>query len=361
MIPAAVRRPQPRERRMKAIQRIIILFKARNLEFLRDRSAFGWNILFPLLVIVGFSLIFGYERTDEYKVGTVGRYESSDRLADEQLGKFREIKYIAFIPFKTENEALNKLLHHKIDLVIYPEKGEYWSSKTSPKSYIVERLLKASAVELKTHLKKETVRGVEIPYLEWLFPGILGMNMMFSALFGVGYVVVTYRKNGVLKRMSVTPVRPWEFLTAQILSRMFLLLLTTGIVFIGCELLYGFKVRGSYLALLIVFCVGGFSMISLALVVASRSSSEEFAGGVLNLITWPMMFLSEVWFSLEGARPWVQRMSRLFPLTQMVDAARRIMNDGAGLWEVQSQILILLLMSAVFLAAGSLMFKWHKG
>ncbi len=118
--------------------------------------------------------------------------------------------------------------------------------------------------------------------------------------------------------------------------------------------------RGSYLTLLLVFCLGGFSMISLALVVASRSSSEEFAGGILNLITWPMMFLSEVWFSLEGADPWVQKASKIFPLTQMIDAARKIMNDGAGIQDVQSNIIILASMSLVFLIMGSLLFKWQK-
>jgi len=342
------------------IKRILILFKARNLEFMRDRSAVAWNILFPLLIIIGFSLVFGDESQIQYKVGVVGPNVSADPVVQTQLNNFRETKYFDFLPFDSEKLALNKLMHHRIDLVINPEKRMYWSSMTSPKGYIAERLFISSSAKPKTSLAKETIAGREIPYIEWLFPGILGMNMMFSALFGVGYVVVTYRKVGVLKRMSVTPLRPWEFLTAQILSRMFLLILTTGIVFIGCKLLYGFQVRGSYLLLLLVFCLGGFSMISLSLVVASRSSSEEFASGILNLITWPMMFLSEVWFSLEGAGPWVKKISRLFPLTQMVEATREVMNDGAGLGDIQSHIIILIFMSLIFLAAGSILFKWHK-
>lgn len=341
--------------------RIWTLFKARNLEFLRDRSAFAWNILFPVFVIIGFSLIFNDERQSLYKVGIVASGPTVETPADAHLESFKKMKYIDFIPFASEDQALAKLLHHRIDLLINREKGTYWTSRTSPKGYIAERLLRSTADIPVSGFKKEEVRGTEIPYIEWLFPGILGMNMMFSALFGVGYVVVTYRKNGVLKRMSVTPLRPWEFLTSQILSRMYLLLLTTAIVFIGCKLMYGFQVRGSYLTLLLVVCLGGFSMISLALVVASRSGSEEFAGGILNLITWPMMFLSEVWFSLEGADPWVQKASRIFPLTQMIDAARKIMNDGAGFREVQSNILILAAMSLVFLVAGSLLFKWQKG
>ncbi len=341
--------------------RIWTLFKARNLEFLRDRSAFAWNILFPVLVIVGFSVLFSNDRQILYKVGIIGASAGVKDSSETQLQAFKKLRYIDFIPFSNEELAVPKLLHHRIDLLIDQEKKTYWTSRTSPTGYTAERLLKSSAVIPTTDLKKESVRGVEIPYIEWLFPGILGMNMMFSALFGVGYVVVTYRKNGVLKRMSVTPLRPWEFLTSQIMSRMFLLLLTTAIVFIGCKLMYGFQVRGSYLTLLLVVCLGGFSMISLALVVASRSGSEEFAGGILNMITWPMMFLSEVWFSLEGADPWVQKASKVFPLTQMIDAARKIMNDGAGIGEVQSNIIILAAMSLVFLVTGSLLFKWQKG
>ncbi len=342
------------------LNRIWTLFKARNIEFLRDRSAFAWNILFPIFVIVGFSVLFNDERQILYKVGVVGSEQAAGNIEDAQLSRFRKMKYIDFIPFKSEDQAVAKLLHHRIDLLINQKDGTYWTSKTSPKGYIAEHLFKSSSFIPNTDLKKESVHGVEIPYIEWLFPGILGMNMMFSALFGVGYVVVNYRKNGVLKRMSVTPLRPWEFLSSQIMSRMYLLLLTTAIVFIGCKLIYGFQVRGSYLTLFLVFCLGGFSMISLALVVASRSSSEEFAGGILNLITWPMMFLSEVWFSLEGSEPWVQHASKVFPLTQMIDAARKIMNDGAGIQDVQSNILILAAMSLVFVVMGSMLFKWQK-
>ncbi len=340
------------------LKRIWILFKARNLEFLRDRSALAWNILFPLLIIVGFSLVFGDKRQILYKAGLVG---GGTAASEERMKDFQRTRYVDFIKFNSEDQALDKLRHHRIDIVVNPDSGKFWTSRTSPKGYIAERLLNASSVKGESGFRKQSITGVEIPYIEWLFPGVLGMNIMFSALFGVGYVVVTYRKNGVLKRMSVTPLRPLEFLTSQVLSRMYLLLLTTAVVFIGCKLMYGFQVRGSYLALILVFILGGFSMISLALVVASRTGSEEFAGGVLNIITWPMMFLSEVWFSLEGAEPWVLRFARIFPLTHMVDAARKIMNDGAGLSDIKSSIIILAAMTLFCLTAGSLLFKWQKG
>ncbi|HDP79697.1 MAG TPA: ABC transporter permease, partial [Spirochaetes bacterium] len=222
------------------------------------------------------------------------------------------------------------------------------------------RLLLAGGDGANRGYARQSVAGREIPYVEWLFPGVLGMNIMFSSLFGVGYVVVRYRKNGALKRLSVTPVRPVEFLTAQVLSRLFVIMVTTSVVYAGSVVFYRFQCRGSYLTLFLVFVLGSFSMISLGLLIASRSGSEEFADGVLNLITWPMMFLSEVWFSLEGARPWVHRAAKVFPLTYMVDGARKVMNDGAGLGDISLHLAVMASMSLVFVVTGSLLFKWQK-
>ncbi|MBT4363610.1 MAG: ABC transporter permease [Desulfobacterales bacterium] len=346
-------------------RRIWTLFKTRNHEFFRDKSALGWNFVFPFLIIAGFGFLFGDNGKTLYKAGII-RTEVSEtasmNLSSNNLKFeiFRKTNFIEFIDFKSKDAAIEKLRHHRIDFLINPDSGKYWVSKSSPNGYIVEKLFHASFYDKPETFIKQTIKGREVPYVEWLFPGILGMNIMFSGLFGVGYVVVRYRKNDVLKRLSVTPLKPYEFLTSQILSRMYILLTTTFIVLAGCMLFFKFENRGSYANLFIIFALGGFSMVALGLIVASRSSSEEFAGGILNLITWPMMFLSEVWFSLEGAHPLVQQFSKLLPLTHLIDGARKIMNDGAGLLDIKYQVLMLTLMSIVFLVTGSVLFKWQK-
>ncbi|MBW1898871.1 MAG: ABC transporter permease, partial [Deltaproteobacteria bacterium] len=253
------------------IRRIWTLFKARNMEFFRDRAAYGWNLLFPFMIIIGFSVMFNEDRQIMYKVGviidsnTTQTNDSEDisvsAIKDIQYRNFRKTKYIDFIEFNVFNHALDTLKHHRIDLLIAPRSKHYWLSRTSPKGYIVERLLKAGVEDRETLYKQKKISGREIPYSEWLFPGILGMNIMFSALYGVGYTVVRYRKNGVLKRFSVTPLKPYEFLAAQIVSRIYLLFITTLIVFLGCMLIFGFKCQGSYLSLLTIFLLGGFSMV----------------------------------------------------------------------------------------------------
>ena len=204
------------------------------------------------------------------------------------------------------------------------------------------------------------IHGKQIRYIDWLFPGILAMNMMFSALWGVGYTVVRYRKNGVLRRLKATPLTAFEYLTAQMLSRIFLLMFTLVVVWIGCDLLFDFNVQGRYADLLAVFFLGSLSLTALGLILASRGTSEEFTTGVLNFISWPMMFLSEVWFSLEGAPEWIRSGARIFPLTHLLEAARRIMNDGAGLIDVSGEMLVLGVMTLAFLAVGAALFSWTR-
>jgi len=338
-------------------KRIWTLFKARNIEFYRDRSALGWSLLFPFLIIAGFSLIFSENSQKLYKTGIL-RSEGTPALAEsEHLLTHPLIQAIELVAL---DEALTKLRHHRLDMVLSVGTGRYWVNSDAPKGKILEEILLGGGHTGPGPFTKQVVSGDRIPYVAWLFPGILGMNMMFSALFGVGYVVVRYRKNGVLKRFSVTPVRPWEFLTAQILSRIFVMLATTGIVYSICTALYDFSCQGSLAALFTVFLAGGLSMISLGLLLAARGSSEELAGGILNLISWPMMFLSGVWFSLEGTAPWVQTLSRAFPLTHLIEGARKVMNDGAGFAEVSLEIAILLAMALACLIAGSLLFQWKS-
>jgi ABC-type multidrug transport system permease subunit len=186
------------------------------------------------------------------------------------------------------------------------------------------------------------------------------MNMMFSALWGVGYVVVRYRKNGVLKRLKATPLSALEYLSAQMLSRIFLLMFTLAVVWTGCDLIFKFQVDGSYFDLALVFFVGSLSLTALGLIVAARGTSEEFATGLLNFISWPMMFLSEVWFSLEGAPEWVKTFAHIFPLTHLLKAVRKIMNDGAGLLDVGVELTVLSVMTLVFLVVGARLFSWNR-
>ena len=338
------------------LKRIYAIFMGRNREFLRDRSSLAWNLLLPVALVFGLSYAFDGQR-DEYTVGVL----QAEETVDPSAHPFLETRFVRFVAYDDIDEAMLKIERHQLDLLIdIGPPTRYWINPTASKGYFVEfALLQASSTAI-SDVVKEQVAGAPVRYADWILPGILGMNMMFSCLFGVGYVIVRYRKNGFLKRLRATPLTSFEFITAQIASRMVLIMLITTVVYTGTHLLLDTRMEGSYVTLFIVGLVGAISLVSLGLVVSARVTSEELAGGLLNLINWPMMMLSGVWFSLEGTGEILQKISKIFPLTHVLDSARAVILDGATLGDIAPSLVALVLLSGVFLAVGAAIFRWEQ-
>lgn len=340
------------------------MFIARNYEFFRDRAAFGWNFAFPFLIIIGFGLIFGERHYQQFKVG-IFPISTLQEAHDKGIipKSFLQNKHCKFIPFSSKDEGEYKLKQHKIDLLLNADSSQnsYYINESSPTGYLTEQLYLVSLLSKELpKVKKGTIQGESVRYIDWFFPGILAMNMMFSALWGVGFVVVRYRKNGTLKRLKATQLTALEYLSSQMLSRIFLLMFTLIIVWFGSNLIFHFQVKGSFLLLAFVFFLGGLSLCSLGLILAARGTSEEFTSGVLNFISWPMMFLSEVWFSLEGSPQWIQNIAKVFPLTHLITAARKIMNEGATFTDVQTECIVLIIATILSLTLAARIFSWNE-
>ena len=329
-------------------RRFLALFRARNTEFWRDKSSFIWNVFFPFLLVFGFAFIFSNGQA-MFKVGVLG--EEDAYLSKPQLFALRHIQ---FVPYQDEFEAVKKLRQHQLDLLIQLDERVYWVNRSSPKGYMVERLLVANDDEY----VRRVIDGRQVRYVDWVIPGVLGMNIMFSCLFGVGYVIVRYRKNGVLKRLKATPLGAFEFLAAQVLSRWLIVVFICMVVFFGCHWLFDTLMLGSYLSFFFVLALGTITMISLGLVLACRTRSEELTGGLLNVASWPMMGLSGVWFSLEGAPKGLQDFAYALPLTHIVEATRSIAIEGETLLAQSDHLLTLGVMAAVFLVIGATLFSW---
>ncbi len=336
-------------------KRIYAIFKARNLEFLRDRGTMSWNLILPVALMFGLSFIFSSDRA-EYTVGVI----QAEEVLDTSAHPFLTSRYIEFIPVNDRDKGFRRVARHQLDLLVdFGDAPRYWVNPDSPKGYFVEFALRQADDEVGGTIAKASIQGEPVRYLDWVLPGILGMNVMFSSLFGVGYVVVRYRKNGFLKRLRATPLRAIEFVIAQVASRLVLIVIITSFVYAGTKFFLDTRMDGSHLNLLLVLLTGCIAMISMGLMMAARVTSEELAGGMLNMVTWPMMMLSGVWFSLEAASDWIRSIATLFPLTHMLDAARAIMLDGAGLPQIVPQLSMMLGMSALFLLVAAVMFRWH--
>ena len=335
------------------MKKFLAVLHARNMEFLRDRSALVWNLAMPFMLVVGLAFTFSGSNKEIYKVGIVGGIETLSRVAPA----LQSTLHIKFVPYDDLQTAIGKVKHHQLDILLDVSAApKYWVNSSSPNGYLLERIIWGAEGH---QFQRQAVEGAEVRYVDWFLPGILGMNMMFSCLFGVGFVIVRYRKNGFLKRLKATPLGAFHFLFAQLISRLLLIMIITAIVYTGCNLFIDFNMQGSYWNLLLVATLGAMCMISIGLLIAARTASEEFAGGILNAVTWPMMLLSGAWFSLEGTHEWVKQLAQIFPLTHMIDATRSIMGEGATLSQVMPQIWVLTVMSIVFLTLGALIFKWE--
>lgn len=363
------------------IKKMLALISARNKEFYRDRTALVWSLLFPFIVLAGFTYGYSGRQDPVFRVTVF----PAGAVSHATIQALNEAPGIELVSTDDESSAMKKLEHYQTDLVIsvastgsVVQSGAggttgaglvgaglrltYSLNKDSDKGRLAERFLIAenkSQPSPQPVLESRTLSGQKLRYSDWLLPGLLAMNIMFGSMFGVGYVIVRYRKNGVLKRLRVTPLSAFQFLCSQVISRMLLMLLTSFVVLGGSMLLIGFRPNGSLIDFALFLCACSSAMISLGVVVAARISTEEVADGVLNLMTWPMIFLSGIWFSIDGASPWVKGAAKLMPLTHVVDGLRAILLEGAGLQQVMPQIVLLLCFSVVFLGIGSALFKWR--
>lgn len=328
---------------------------ARSLEFLRDRSSLGWNLVFPVLLVAGLAYVFSGPGQPMFKVAVLAPPQTP---LDARLHPFLATPQVQFYRESEPAAALHKVQLQRIDMLLdfTAVAPRYWINEQSPKGRLLEQLLHGSGGPV---LQRQSTSGAEVRYVDWVAPGVLGMNMMFSCLFGIGYVIVRYRKTGYLKRLNATPLRAFEFLLAQLLSRLLLILAVNAAVFAACRWMLNLRMEGSYLSLLLLTALGAFSMIAMGLLVSARIASEELAGGILNVLSTPMMVICGVFFSMDGA-PRVLRIAADFlPLTHLLNGARAIMLDGAGLAQIAYNLAALAAMSVLYLMLGAALFKWR--
>jgi ABC-2 type transport system permease protein len=333
-------------------KRLLAVWHARNLEFVRDRTSLIFTLGMPVAIVIAMALIFGGPPRPLIKVGVLGPLPTP-----LSAYPFLIERYIQFVPEAQQATGIHHVSRNDLALLLDLRQRpvRYWSIEDSPTGYMAEKLL----LQADPTAQRQPMSGSVSRYIDWLFPGVLGMNMMFQCLMGAGYVVVRYRKNGFLKRLSATPVSAFEFLSAQVLSRLVLALVVTTILYTGIGAVIHFHNAGSMVLLLLIALLGSLSLISFGLIVAARFASEEVVGGLLNLLTWPMMLLSGIWFSLEGSPRWLQWLAQLFPLTHILQATRAVTLDGAGIAGIGVDLGYLAGTTLVFLGIGALSFQWR--
>lgn len=326
--------------------------------FYREPSILFWTFLFPILLTVALGIAFRSRPPEPIRVGVVAGQAAEVTRAALAVRADVEAKVLDAETARTE------LRTGRVSVVVVPGPPPVLRfDPTRPESrlahLVVDDLLERAAGR-KDLLspREETASEPGSRYVDFLIPGLLGMNIMSTGLWGIGYVIVENRQKKLLKRLAATPMRRSHFLLSFAVVRSLFLLLEVPTLLGFGVLAFGIPLRGSVATLAVVVTAGAVAFAGVGLLVASRATNVQTVSGLINLVMMPMMLMSGVFFSSEHFPTLLQPLVRALPLTALNDGIRAVMNEGASLAAVGPQILLLAAVGAVSFGLALRFFRW---
>lgn len=338
---------------------IVELTRSRVREFIREPEAVFWVFAFPLLLTLALGFAFRSKPPDKIPIAVVQGPHAQQWMA--ALSKSPVLLPRLLAP----EEARVQLRTGKISLLVQGDtQPVYRFDPTRPDSRTArveadDALQRALGRRDVMTAREEHVSEQGSRYIDFLVPGLLGMNLMGTGMWGVGFSIVNARMKKLLKRLIATPMRKSDYLLAQFFSRLIFLTGEVAFLIIFAWLVFNVRVHGSLLTFAVLCLIGGFAFSGIGLLVASRASTIEAVSGMMNLVMVPMWICSGVFFSYErfpdAAKPFI----RALPLTALNDSLRAVMNDGAGWINIASPVGVLVAWGVVCFALALRVFKWQ--
>jgi ABC-2 type transport system permease protein len=339
------------------------LLMARMLELKREPEVVFWVFVFPLLLATGLGIAFRNKPGDASSVAIV-----AGAGAQEVEGLLqRSPRPAAFKIDVQDSDAARKGFRlGKYDLVIEPDGVgglRYRYDPARPESVLarseVDDALQTAAG------RKDVVATSEVTssdpgsrYIDFLIPGLLGMNLMNSGMWGIGFALVDMRQRKLLKRFVGTPMRRGDFLLALLSSRLVLMIIEIGLLLTLGVIVFHMKVLGSVFAILLLGAAGAMTFGGLGLLTASRAQKIESVSGLMNLVMMPMWIFSGVFFSYERFPAVIQPLIKALPLTALNDALRASILEGTPLIHQWPRLVVMFLWGGVSFLLALKWFRW---
>jgi ABC-type multidrug transport system permease subunit len=331
-------------------------------EFLREKEAVFWVFIFPVLMTFALGIAFRNTTPDKTPVAIEATSDAKANEVAQMLSGSTEVAATVMGP----DQAAQALRSGKVSIVVRPENDsfEYRFDPTRPESraarlVVDDALQRGKGRADVVSIGEERITEPGARYVDFLVPGLIGMNLMGSGLWGLGFTVVIARSRKILKRFAATPMRRSHYLFSFMLSRLGFLVLEVAAVIVFAWLVFDFTVRGSWLSLTLITVLGGFTFSGIGLLVAARPTTIEGVSGLMNFIMLPMWLLSGTFFSSERFPQVLQPFIKALPLTALNDVLRSVMNEGAALSSNWAPISVLLAWFVVSFVVALKIFKWQ--
>jgi ABC-2 type transport system permease protein len=361
----------------KSLYPLIELTLVRLKEFWREPEAVFWVFIFPVLMVTALGIAFRNTGPTKYRVAVEQTTQSADSPEMAIYNTLAKSEHVEPLLMSTE-EADRALRSGKVPLVVrvsesarsatqsgqVPKKFDYRFDPTRPESrnarfMVDDALQRALGREDKTQAHFETKTEPGARYIDFLVPGLLGLNLMGSGMWGIGFAIVSARLRKVLKLFAATPMQRHHYLLSFFLARLVFLVVEVTFVVLFSMLTFGYTIHGSVLSMILILLLGSFSFSGLGLLVASRPQSIEGVSGLMNFAMMPMWLLSGTFFTSQRFPAFVQPFIKILPLTALNDALRSVMNEGTSIFENWYSLLVLAVWGLVGFIIALKIFRWQ--
>ena len=350
----------PRNGRWAGFAHILM---ARVKEMQREPEVIFWVFGFPLLLALGLGIAFRNKPADATRVAIVSGAGAQDAVRLMQESPQRTSIRGEIVD---ESQAIQGFRLGKYDLVIAGDDNggfKYFYDPARPESVLsrseVDDALQTAAGR-KSALATSSVASSRpgSRYIDFLVPGLIGMNLMNSGMWGVGFALVDMRQRKLLKRFVATPMRRGDFLLALAGSRLVLMVLEVGLLLGFGILIFHMRVLGSLAAIALLGAIGAAAFGAIGLLTACRAQKIETASGLINVVMMPMWIFSGVFFSYERFPAVIHPLIKALPLTALNDALRASILEGTPLWAQGGRLLVLALWGGISFALALRWFRW---
>jgi len=327
----------------------------------REPGGLFWTYGFPIIMSLVLGLAFRARAPEPAHVAIADGPRAA--WLAERLAGGREVVATVSPAARAEND----LRVGKVDVLVVGEADgtvtyRYDESRAEARlarALADRELQRAAGATPAVGSRDELVTEVGARYIDFLLPGLLGLSLMSTGFWGIGFSLAEMRGKKLLKRIVATPMRRSDFLASFLIVRVVLLAIELPPLLIFARLLFSITVRGSPLAFLVVVLLGAMMFATMGLAMASRAENPQIVSGLINVLSFPMYLCSGVFFSAARFPGRVQPVIRLLPLSALNEALRAVMIDGAGFAEIGRQLLVMAVWLAVSFALAMRLFKWR--